>query len=323
MAQFGFHALVGLWIAWTLPLFSPYVLRFSFGAGIYLGCILPDMDIYVEAVTHFVAPSLSVHRTLTHSVITATCLLMFFIFLERVVHKKKRQFYDIEASNLDDDTLLALSGALSTQEKTPSINFSAFGVGLFAGMLSHIMLDVVFWFKPIDLLYPLTILGITDVVNAWQNVNPPPIAFAILTISESLLCAVFFTVLRWSVAKKLGKWTQIYPDELAKKRQSFNDNDMEHSSMDFTIHAQDDICPLDQKTLSQARPALSISKGLIIFQYLYFLAMCGVAVSLSNETTRKTVLFEAVFGELMAVCVPAYFYLSWALRDVILRKTDL
>ncbi len=33
MAQFGLHALVGLWIVWSIPLFSPYVIRFSFGAG--------------------------------------------------------------------------------------------------------------------------------------------------------------------------------------------------------------------------------------------------------------------------------------------------
>lgn len=324
MAQFGFHALVGLWIAWQLPMFSPYVLRFSFGAGIFLGCIFPDMDIYAEAVGYFVdsnfAPHL--HRTLTHSVITATALLLFFVLLEKLVHKKQRQLYDIEANNLDDEALLALSGALATQDKTPSIDFRAFGTGLFAGMLIHIMLDVVFWFTPVDLLFPLTSLGLTNEVNAWKY-DPPNIARTILTVSESLLCAVFFTALRWSVAKKLGKWTQVYPDELVKRRKSFSDTDIEHSSMDFSIHAQDDICPLDQKTLSQARPALAVSKFLIIFQYLYFLAMCGMAASIQSESERNKLIFYAVFGELLIVCVPAYFYLSWALRDVIMRKTDL
>jgi len=324
MAQFGVHALVGLWIAWTMPLFSPYVLRFSFGVGIYVGCILPDMDTYAEAVAFFVKPDISpqMHRTLAHSVITAFILLLFFILLARILHRKQRQLYDIEASSLDDEALLALSGALATPERTPSINFRAFGIGIFAGMLIHIILDVVFWFHSIDLLFPLTSLGITYEVNVWKYA-PPQIVLDILTISESLFCAIFFTVLRRSVAKKLGKWTEVYPDELVKRRKSFSDTDIEHSSMDFSIHAQDDICPLDQKTLSQARPALAISKGLIIFQYLYFVAMIGIAAITSTESERKQILFVAVFGELLGVCIPAYFYLSWALRDVIMRKTDL
>lgn len=40
MAQFGIHALIGLWIAWSLPSFSPYLIRFSFGAGIHYYIII-------------------------------------------------------------------------------------------------------------------------------------------------------------------------------------------------------------------------------------------------------------------------------------------
>jgi hypothetical protein len=82
------------------------------------------MDIYAEAVAYFLDPNLAphLHRTLTHSVITASFLLLFFMLLERVVHKKRRQLYDIEA-NLDDEALMALSGALAMSEKTPRIDF--------------------------------------------------------------------------------------------------------------------------------------------------------------------------------------------------------
>jgi hypothetical protein len=93
------------------------------------------------------------------------------------------------------------------------------------------------------------------------------------------------------------------------------EKDIEHASMDFSLHAQEDICPIDQKTLSRARPALFASKVLIIFQFLYFVAAC------MTPFIHKESLQYVVFVELMVVCIPAYVYLSVMLRDVILRKT--
>lgn len=321
MAQFGIHALIGLWIAWALPMFSPYILRVSFAAGIYFGCVFPDIDIYAAAIAEVVRPgsAMSYHRNLTHSVLVAFALLVLFAAIELLVRNKKKRhehhLYEIEAANLDDDALLALSGALSSQEKYLGIDFKVFGLGLFSGMLIHILLDILFWFAPINLLFPLPNLGIGRVIDAWEY-KPNYTVTAILSLSELLCMAAFFLVLRMCVKSRLGKWADV-PEDVAARKRAFTDNDIEHSSMDFSLHTQEDICPIDQKTLARARPALFASKVLIIFQFLYFVAACMTPFILKG---RDDVLQYVVFVELMAVCIPAYVYLSVMLRDVILRK---
>jgi len=326
MVQLGAHALVGLWVAWSLPLFSPYVLRFSFGTGVYIGCVFPDIDIYAEAIVFLFSPSFfsstvspapapSLHRTLTHSVVTATLLLILFLVLEGVLHHRKRNLYDIAATNLDDDVLLAINES-GSNDGTPKINFRALGIGLYAGIMIHIMLDIVFWFSPVDLLYPLSNYNISRPVHAWAY-EPPDVAGTILTVSEPFCFAVFLTVLRVCVSRKLGKWVDKNPEE-KRRRTSFSDVDFEHTSMDFSLHSQDEICPLDQKTLAQARPALKASKYLLIFQWIY-----SISVILVAGLVEQKVTYIIVYSEILFACMPMYCYLSWALRDVILRKTDV
>ncbi len=94
--------------------------------------------------------------------------------------------------------------------------------------------------------------------------------------------------------------------------------DIEHASMDFSIHAQEDICPLDQRTLQQARPAIAFSKYLIIFQLSFSIILCICAGFIDSG-----LVFMISLGELMVICFPTYFYLSWALRDVVLHKTEV
>ncbi len=82
---------------------------------------------------------------------------------------------------------------------------------MFLGMLVHIFIDVLFWFSPIDLLYPLSLsaIDITHPVMLWVY-SPPTIVHTILTVSEPLCYCAFLIVLRWCVIKKLGKWTGIF-----------------------------------------------------------------------------------------------------------------
>jgi hypothetical protein len=91
--------------------------------------------------------------------------------------------------------------------------------------------------------------------------------------------------------------------------------DIEHASMDFSLHAQEDICPVDQNALSHARPALSFSRILIVFQFLFFFGACSLPF------IKPDILQQVVFGELLVVCIPAFCYLSWMLRGVILHKS--
>lgn len=279
--------------------------------------MFPDIDIYAEGICYFIDPDFApnLHRTAMHSIITGVLLLVFFSLLERIVHKKQRQLYDIEADTLEDDLMLAVNGIHSSEQKSPGINFRVFGVGLYAGMLVHIMLDIVFWFSKIDLLFPLSLFKIAVEVDAWKY-TPPTYGLVILTLSETFAFAVFLTVLRVSVIKKLGKWAHKNPSEIKAKRLNVTDNDMQ--SMEFSLYMQDEICPLDHKTLTRARPALAVSKFLIVFQYLYFIALCPLAYFVDPNTINL-----AVFSELMIICIPSYCYLAWALRDVILHKTDV
>jgi hypothetical protein len=88
--------------------------------------------------------------------------------------------------------------------------------------MAHIMLDVLFWFAPINLLYPLPNFGIGKVVDAWDY-TPPYNATVILTLSEPLCMAIFFLILRVSATRRLGKWAEM-PEEVAHKKRIFTDN---------------------------------------------------------------------------------------------------
>lgn len=67
------------------------------------------------------------HRNLTHSVLVAFLLLVILAIVEAIASSNKKRhenlLYEIETASLDDDALLALSGALSSQESYIGINF--------------------------------------------------------------------------------------------------------------------------------------------------------------------------------------------------------
>lgn len=71
------------------------------------------------------------------------------------------------------------------------------------------MIDIIFWFSPIDLLFPLPLFGIGHEVDAWQIKELPEIVTIILSLSEILFVALFFVILRSNVVRRLGKWASI------------------------------------------------------------------------------------------------------------------
>jgi hypothetical protein len=65
------------------------------------------------------------HRTLAHSVITAFVILLLCIVIEAVAscNKKRSEHLLYEIESTDDDVLLGLSGALSSEERNLRIDF--------------------------------------------------------------------------------------------------------------------------------------------------------------------------------------------------------
>ena len=116
MAQAGIHALIGMAACrWTPQ-------RTGLALGVVLGNMLPDADILAMAVAAVAGlPTERLHRTFTHSLFTVAIVLAVF----RVV-------------------------AWATGRP----RWWNLGLGLGLGILMHIALDLVIWFRGVELLGP-------------------------------------------------------------------------------------------------------------------------------------------------------------------------
>ena len=121
MPQNGIHAIVGTAVArrW-MPKKEWLVL------GVVLGNMFPDLDNFVVAYAtlaklpnpeHF-------HRTFTHSVFAIVTMLILFYVIAAITRNAK---------------------------------WKNFGIGFSAGILMHILLDLVLWFNGVELLWPLSV----------------------------------------------------------------------------------------------------------------------------------------------------------------------
>lgn len=152
MAQSGLHGLVGLALT---QMGGQEADGFETRAGgmkwgFVVGNILPDVDMFVVALMSLpgirglvtyppgVDPSDVFHRTWSHSLVTqaVVCLLAYFLWARR---NPQRQ------------------GLVS---------------GLWLGMLVHSATDLLLWFAPENLLWPLDRLGFATTFNAWAPFDP-------------------------------------------------------------------------------------------------------------------------------------------------------
>ena len=145
MAQAGLHAAVGNQMRKIIP----YEKRL-FPALIF-GSMLPDLDIIVVAIASIFYPINQAeelfHRTFSHSFFT-----LIFVFL--------------------------IFAILSEIKKRPVLK--SIGKGIALGMLTHLLIDTLIWFRQIDLLWPLPL----QPVNLWHLWETPPLVFQILLIFE-------------------------------------------------------------------------------------------------------------------------------------------
>ncbi|MEW6085076.1 MAG: metal-dependent hydrolase [Chloroflexota bacterium] len=152
MPQNGFHAMVGVAARKWMPKREWLLL------GVVLGNMAPDLDnLAVAYATLTGGDTHGLHRTFTHSIFTiATVLILFYLF-----------------------------AAVTKNEK-----WNNFGLGFGAGILMHILVDLVAWFNGVELFWPLG-----GEVNFWSWFTVPAWLNIILDTGEFLMFGLYFLLL--------------------------------------------------------------------------------------------------------------------------------
>ena len=153
MAQAGIHGLVGLAMR-KLSIKQELLLL-----GIVLGNMLPDMDALVVAFATLTGSEThGLHRTWSHSLPVILGLIIVFYII-------------------------------ATIRRTPRIGNLGLGLGI--GMLVHSLLDLIIWFRGVQLFWPFY-----PEINFWQSFTPPSWWYTKLEYSlEFGLIALFLYIL--------------------------------------------------------------------------------------------------------------------------------
>jgi membrane-bound metal-dependent hydrolase YbcI (DUF457 family) len=183
MPQNGFHGLVGLAaVQWGIPRAVRRAERADIhsmveplAAGIALGAMLPDIDLYPTAILVLLGHqelTYTVHRTFTHSLLA----------------------------------ILTVGGlGLVLRQRSAAGTWACWGLAL--GMVTHVFLDAFFWFAPLDLFWPLSHLPreapLLPVIDLWAWARPLPAALGqpdllpnLLSALELAAFALYFLALR-------------------------------------------------------------------------------------------------------------------------------
>ena len=163
MPQNGIHAIVGTAVARKWMPKKEWLLL-----GVVLGNMFPDLDNLVVAYATLakLPDPEGYHRTFTHSIFTILVVMILFYVI----------------------------AALTRNEK-----WKNFGMGFGAGILMHILLDLVFWFNGVELLWPLS----TYELNFWSWFVMPAWLKIFLDTGEFLAFGLYFLLLG-SLARQYG-----------------------------------------------------------------------------------------------------------------------
>jgi membrane-bound metal-dependent hydrolase YbcI (DUF457 family) len=134
--------------------------------GLVLGSVVPDLDFVPLAAVYLFNPTLarSFHRSASHSLLLPLGVLVISTML--YLFTKRR----------------AVLG---------------WGIGLAIGLALHLLLDVLFWFDQVQILWPVDIWGISTTVDLWRNHMPPEIVVLLVgPAAEFLFYGLFFYFLR-------------------------------------------------------------------------------------------------------------------------------
>eukprot|EP01111_Echinosteliopsis_oligospora_P002611 TRINITY_DN1391_c0_g1_i3.p1 TRINITY_DN1391_c0_g1~~TRINITY_DN1391_c0_g1_i3.p1 ORF type:complete len:299 (+),score=36.17 TRINITY_DN1391_c0_g1_i3:203-1099(+) len=297
MAQFGIHALLAIYLAWIIPSFGPHYSRSSFIIGLYIGNVAPDLDVYPASVAAIwsMKIALHLHRTYLHSIVINFGFFLLFTFIEKAFFRKRKSY-----------SLYGSYSLLYTNFRV--FHFQAFGFGMMVGAATHMLLDILFWFSPIDLLFPLTTLGVTTTVDVWSVVEPINGAIKmILLIGESYAFLIYLIVLYRLMSIRIRSNINEQVDKSLEASRSIYE-------VDGTMtHKREEI----SEELAAANYNLKITKIIAIFQTVYALVGTILGFFLSYEQ-----MYFYVFVELIGLCMPVFYYLSFRFRHLIINQQD-
>lgn len=161
MPQNGIHAIVGVVSRRWIPKREWLLL------GVVLGNMFPDLDNLVVAYATLakLPEPASYHRTFTHSLFTSLALFLLFYLIAAATRNQK---------------------------------WHNFGIGFSAGILMHILADLVLWFNGVELLWP-----IHYELNFWSWFVTPAWLKIFLDTGEFLAFGLYFFLLS-SLARRYG-----------------------------------------------------------------------------------------------------------------------
>jgi membrane-bound metal-dependent hydrolase YbcI (DUF457 family) len=152
MAQAGIHGMVAQAVHKWVPGRKWLML------GIVFGSLFPDADnLLVAVATVTKQPVEGLHRTFTHSLITALVFAVIFWAI----------------------------GALRKQPR-----WTNFGLGFGIGILMHALLDLLLWFNGVQLFWPSPLW-----INFWERVAVPAWFMTLMDPLEFLFLGLFFYML--------------------------------------------------------------------------------------------------------------------------------
>jgi membrane-bound metal-dependent hydrolase YbcI (DUF457 family) len=153
MPQNGVHAIVGIVSRKWMPKREWLLL------GMVLGNMFPDLDNLVVAyATLAKLPNPEhYHRTFTHSVFTIIAMVLLFYIIAAITKNEK---------------------------------WKNFGIGFGAGIVMHILVDLVLWFNGVELLWPIPFE-----LNFWSWFTTPAWLKILLDTGEFLAFGLYFLLL--------------------------------------------------------------------------------------------------------------------------------
>lgn len=153
MPQNGIHAMVGIASRKWMPKREWLLI------GVVLGNMFPDLDNLVVAYATLakLPDPEHYHRTFTHSIFTIIAVvILFYLFAAFTKNEKWRNF----------------------------------GIGFGAGILMHILVDLVLWFNGVELLWPFG-----GELNFWTWFTTPAWLKILLDTGEFLMLGFYFLLL--------------------------------------------------------------------------------------------------------------------------------
>ena len=149
------------------------------GRWLIIGSLLPDVDFPLEWLAFPFGPQRAarLHRTGTHSLLMQAAFVAGWVVGSATAKVRDLRPRDDPESDLRPHDALVAAGAE--------------GRDLFVGMALHSLTDVLLWFSPVALAWPLGRLGLPETVDVWRGWQAPARLDNLLGAADDALWAVW------------------------------------------------------------------------------------------------------------------------------------